>query len=181
MPAFTNISEDEKEAIIAFLFEDRETIYEGAEMEDESSRSGQYLNVTAYRNFVDPEGYPAIKPPWGTLNAINLNTGEIEWKVPLGTYPELLEKGIPPTGSETYGGPIATAGGLIFIGGTKDKKFRAFDKDTGEILWETTLPTAGFSTPSTYMIDGKQYVVIAAGGGRGTEPGDYYVAFTLPD
>lgn len=181
MPAFTNISDEEKKAIIVFLFKEREAIHEGDKKEGDSNRIGQYLNVTAYRNFVDPNGYPAITPPWGTLNAINLNTGKIEWKVPLGIYPELLEDGIPPTGSETYGGPVATAGGLIFIGGTKDKKFRAIDKDTGEVLWETTLPTAGFATPSTYMINGKQYVVIAAGGGRGAKPGDYYVAFTIPE
>ncbi|MFH5882692.1 PQQ-binding-like beta-propeller repeat protein [Halalkalibaculum sp. DA3122] len=181
MPAFTHLSEEEKEAILAFLYNEREAVYEGSGKEMETAESGQYLNVTAYQNFEDPEGYPAIKPPWATLNAVNLNTGEIEWKVPLGTYPELLERGIPPTGSETYGGPILTAGGLIFIGGTEDGKFRAFDKDTGEILWETTLPTAGFATPSTYMIDGRQYVVISAGGGRGAKPGDYYVAFTLPN
>jgi len=77
--------------------------------------------------------------------------------------------------------PIVTAGGLVFIGGTRDKKCRAFDKDTGELLWETILPTGGFATPSTYMSNGKQYVVIAAGGGRGTKPDDYYVAFALPD
>ena len=181
MPAFTNISDEEQKAIIAFLFKERETIHQiNVKDADSNNRNGQYLNVTAYRKFADSNGYPAIKPPWGTLNAINLNSGKIKWRVPLGTYPELLEDGIPPTGSETYGGPIATAGGLIFIGGTKDKKFRAFDKDTGDILWETTLPTAGFATPSTYMINGKQYVVIAAGGGRGARPGDYYVAFTIP-
>lgn len=138
------------------------------------------MNTTAYRDFRDIEGYPAIKPPWGTLNAIDLNSGEIKWQVPLGAYPELIEQGIPPTGMESWGGPIVTAGGLVFIAGTGDKKFRAFDKDTGELVWETNLPTGGFSTPSTYMVDGKQYVVIAAGGGRGTESGDYYIAYSLP-
>jgi len=181
MPAFTNISDIETEAIVAFLYGEREATHHSNGSKIEAGSSEQYFNVTAYRNFKGPKGYPAIKPPWATLNAINLNTGEIEWKVPLGTYSELIEKGIPPTGSESYGGPIVTAGGLIFIGGTGDKKFRAFDKDTGEILWETTLPTAGYATPATYMVQGKQYVVIAAGGGRGTEVGDYYVAFVLSE
>lgn len=124
---------------------------------------------------------PPLPPPWGTLNALDLNTGEYVWKIPLGVYPELLEKGLPPTGTENWGGPIVTAGGLVFIAATVDKKFRAFDKDTGQLLWETDLPTAGIAKPATYMSNGKQFVVIAAGGGRGTEPGDTYLAFALPD
>ena len=118
--------------------------------------------------FLDPDGYPAVAPPWGTLSAINLNTGEYAWKIPLGEYPELVAKGLKNTGSENYGGPIVTAGGLVFIGATNyDRKFRAFDKATGQLLWETTLPFSGNATPATYEVNGRQFVVIAAGGGKG--------------
>ena len=136
---------------------------------------------TGWRRFLDHEGYPAIKPPWGTLNAVNLNTGEIVWKVVLGEYGELTRRGMPPTGTETYGGPISTAGGLLFIGATADEKFRAFDKTDGKVLWEVALPFGGFATPATYMIDGRQYVVIAAGGEKvNTKHGGDVVAFALP-
>jgi quinoprotein glucose dehydrogenase len=124
-----------------------------------------------------------VAPPWGTLNAINLNTGEYLWKVPLGEYPALAAKGIKDTGSENYGGPIVTAGGLIFIAATNfDKKLRAFDKDTGKLLWETVLPFPGNATPVTYEVAGRQYVVIAAGGGKAWDlpSGGVYVAFALP-
>jgi quinoprotein glucose dehydrogenase len=139
---------------------------------------------TGYRRFLDPEGYPAVAPPWGSLNAINLNTGEYTWKIPLGEYPELAAKGVKNTGSENYGGPIVTAGGLVFIAATNfDKKFRAFDKQTGKLLWETSLPLAGNATPITYELGGRQYVVIYATGGktgRGEASGGIYVAFALP-
>jgi quinoprotein glucose dehydrogenase len=137
---------------------------------------------TGYGRFWDPGGYPAITPPWGSLTAINLNTGDFEWQVPLGEFEELTEKGIAPTGTPNLGGSIVTAGGLVFIASTKDEKFRAFDKKTGAILWETKLPAGGYATPCTYMVNGKQYVVIASGGGgkMNTKSGDYYVAFALP-
>jgi glucose dehydrogenase len=137
---------------------------------------------TGYRKFLDPDGYPAIAPPWGTLNAIDLKTGKYVWKIPLGEYPELARQGIKNTGTETYGGPIVTAGGLVFIGATVyDRKFRAFDSRSGKLLWEVELPFAGVATPSTYMIDGRQYVVIAASGARDPKgpAGGAYVAFTL--
>ena len=136
-----------------------------------------------YGKFYDPDGYPAVVPPWGTLNAINLDTGEYAWKIPFGEYPQLAAQGMKNTGTENYGGPVVTAGGLVFIGATNfDKKFHAYDKATGELLWETTLPFAGNATPATYEIDGRQYVVIAAGGGKDlTSPsGGVYVAFALP-
>ena len=184
MPAFRNISQQEEKALIAYLFE--QPSVENPEMivvdsETEQVENERYINITGHGYFNDPDGYPAIKPPWGTLNAIDLNSGEYVWKIPLGVYPELVAKGIPPTGTENWGGPIVTAGGLVFIAATIDKKFRAFDKATGELLWETDLPTAGIAKPATYMSNGKQFVVIAAGGGRGTEPGDTYLAFALPD
>jgi mono/diheme cytochrome c family protein len=138
---------------------------------------------TGYRKFLDPDGYPAVAPPWGTLSAIDLTTGKYLWKIPLGEYPELVKQGITNTGSETYGGPIVTAGGVLFIGSTvADRKFHAFDTRNGKLLWETELPFAGVATPSTYMIDGRQYVVIAASGGRDPRSpvGGAYVAFTLP-
>jgi len=144
---------------------------------------GMKYRFSGYRRFLDPEGYPAIAPPWGTLNAIDLNTGEYLWKINLGEYPELAAHGMKNTGSENYGGPIVTAGGLLFVGATNfDKKFRAFDKSTGELLWETTLPFAGNATPATYEVNGRQFVVIAAGGGKDPKSasGGVYIAFALP-
>jgi quinoprotein glucose dehydrogenase len=182
MPAFPTITGEEKEALIAFLFDQQQSAESGPHASGDESvgQGGRYVDVTAYKLFRGPDGYPAIEPPWGKLTAVDLNTGEMEWTVPLGAHPELAEQGRPPTGMLSIGGPIVTAGGLIFIAGTEDRKLRAFDKDTGEQLWETTLPTGAFTTPATYMTRGRQYVVIAVGGGRGTPPGDYYIAFALP-
>ncbi len=138
--------------------------------------------ITGYNKFVDHEGYPAVKPPWGQLSAIDLNKGEILWQSTLGEYPELTKRGIPQTGTENFGGTIVTAGGLVFIGGTRDEKLHAFDKTTGELLWEAKLPAGGYATPSTYMVDGQQYVVIpASGGGKlRTKPADSIIAFAIP-
>lgn len=146
-----------------------------------STTTPQYANVAPF--FVDDRGYPAIKPPWGTLNALDLETGRLLWKVPLGEYPALAAEGIGNTGSLNMGGAVATAGNLVFIGATVDEKFRAFDKYTGRILWEYQLPAGGYATPSVYTINGKQYVVIAAGGAAKpeTRPGDAIIAFALPD
>lgn len=145
--------------------------------------SGVNYTFTGYRKFLDPDGYPAIKPPWGTLSAIDLNSGKFLWQIPLGQYPALAAQGMTDTGSENYGGPVVTAGGLLFIGATVyDRKFRAFDASTGKLLWETTLPFAGIATPATYEINGKQYVVIASSGGRDPKSpvGGSYIAFALP-
>ena len=179
MPGFPNLSRQALGALVGFVMSGEEK-----EMESKAaSPADAKYRFTGYHKFVDPEGYPAIAPPWGTLNAINLNTGEYAWKIPFGEYPELVEKGMKQTGSENYGGPIVTAGGLVFIGATSfDKKFRAFDKDTGKLLWETTLPFAGNATPATYEAGGRQFVVIAAGGGKSRAPsGGMYVAFALPE
>lgn len=142
---------------------------------------GSY-QVTGYSYFLDPDGYPAIKPPWGLLTAIDLSKGEFAWQVPLGEFPALAAKGYGKTGTENFGGTIVTAGGLVFIGGSKDEKFHAFDKSTGKLLWEYQLPAGGYATPCTYSVKGRQYVVIAAGGGGKprTKSGDSYIAFALP-
>jgi len=179
MPGFPNLTEDQLSALIDFVLS-------GENKELSSSASppvSMKYRFTGYHRFLDPEGYPAIAPPWGTLNAINLNTGEYVWKVPLGDYPELAAKGLKNTGTENYGGPVVTAGGLLFIGASNfDKKFRAFDKSTGELLWEATLPFSGNATPATYEVNGRQFVVIAAGGGKDpkSRSGGVYVAFALP-
>ncbi len=179
MPGFPNLKPGQLVALLDFLAngESKELGGVGPEL------LAMKYRFTGYRRFLDPDGYPAIAPPWGTLNAINLNTGEYLWKINLGEFPELAAKGLKNTGSENYGGPMVTAGGLLFIGATSfDKKFRAFDKSTGALLWETTLPFAGNATPVTYAIAGRQYVVIAAGGGKDPKSpsGGVYVAFALP-
>jgi quinoprotein glucose dehydrogenase len=179
MPGFPNLDDDQVISLVEFL-----STGESKELQStEPPPPGMTYRFTGYHKFLDPDGYPAVAPPWGTLNAINLNTGEYAWKIPLGEYPELAEKGPKNTGTENYGGPIVTAGGLLFIGATNfDKKFRAFDKSTGELLWETTLPFSGNATPATYEVNGRQFVVIAAGGGKNPKSasGGVYVAFALP-
>jgi quinoprotein glucose dehydrogenase len=146
-----------------------------------TSREVSYPYNVKVARFTDQEGYPAIKPPWGNLTAIDLNRGEFVWQVPLGEFPELTARGIPPTGTENFGGSVVTAGGLIFIASTMDERFRAFDKNTGKVLWEHQLDAGGYALPCTYSINGRQFVVIAAGGGGklGTRSGDAFVAFAL--
>lgn len=180
MPGFSYLNDEELDAIIEFLNDPDAPDVNPVEITMSNAPQVPYTH-TGYNRFLDPEGYPAIKPPWGTLNAIDLNSGEHLWNIPFGEFEELTERGIPQTGTENYGGPVVTAGGLIFIGATQDEKFRAFDKSNGEILWETTLPAGGYATPAVYEVDGRQFVVIAAGGGKmGTKSGDTYVAFSLP-
>ncbi|PYV44263.1 MAG: pyrrolo-quinoline quinone [Acidobacteria bacterium] len=181
MPGFARLGSEALKAITRYLVSG-EGSEEVVNVKNQSPVELKYTH-DGYNKFLDPEGYPAVQPPWGTLNAINLNTGEMVWQIPLGEFPELVKSGIRNTGSENYGGSVVTAGGLLFIGATNhDKKFRAFDKATGKLLWETTLPAAGNATPASYEVGGRQFVVIAAGGGKwGLPSGGSYVAFALPE
>jgi quinoprotein glucose dehydrogenase len=184
MPGFTNLSDDQISSLVSYLMSG------GSKAQGETKElispappiPTLRYHFTGYMRFYDPDGYPATAPPWGTLNAINLNTGEYAWKIPFGEYPELSAQGMKNTGTENYGGPLVTAGGLLFIGATNyDKKLHAFDKSTGKLLWDTTLPFAGNATPITYQVKGRQYVVIAAGGGKDlkSKSGGVYVAFAV--
>jgi quinoprotein glucose dehydrogenase len=178
MPAFPDMGARNIADLTEFLITGRD---KGADPALTSDPSWLKYRIDGETLFRDPDGYPPITPPWGTLNAIDLNVGTIRWKIPLGEYPELVARGLKNTGSDNYGGPLVTAGGLLFIGATNfDKKFRAFDKSNGKLLWETTLPAAGNATPSTYTVNGKQYVVIVCGGGKnGADSGSAIVAFAL--
>jgi quinoprotein glucose dehydrogenase len=194
MPAFPQLSAAERKAIAGFLLK---PWVAGAGEHSETARTAGTApgavhdsapefpyqpdyTIKVWKQFTDSNGYPGTRPPWGTLNAIDLHTGEYLWRVPLGEYPELARKGVPVTGTESYGGPLVTAGGLVFIAGTRDGKLRAFDRKTGRLVWSHQLPAAGFATPITYTVQGRQYVAIAAGGGKGSPFGGKYIAFTLP-
>ncbi len=183
MPGFQHLSTEEKNAIAVYILnlkERQEQPYKKQLSPAEEFRKLRY-NISGYNKFITPEGLPAIAPPWGTLTAIDLNTGEHVWKKVLGEDEEMKALGATITGTENYGGPVVTQGGLLFIGATKDGKLRAFHKRTGTLLWEASLPAPGFATPATYEVNGRQYVVIACGGGKlGTRSGDSYVAFALP-
>ena len=189
MPSWGFLAEQQRKAVVDFLTGETEAaapeqhggwVTYQPDLQKSTFAPPPYTH-TGYNRFLDPDGYPAIKPPWGTLNAIDLNSGEYLWRVTLGEYPELIAKGLPPTGSENYGGPLVTSGGLLFIGASKDGFFRAFDQRTGRELWRRKLPAGGYASPASYEVDGRQYVIIACGGGKmGTESGDAYVAFALP-
>jgi quinoprotein glucose dehydrogenase len=177
MPAQPQMSNEDLKALLDFLMvRDRPLPPTPPKAERPS-----YSN-SGYPKFYDQEGYPANKPPWGTLNCIDLNTGKLVWKVPLGEYPELTARGVPLTGTENYGGAMVTAGGLVFCSGTRDHKIRAFDKDTGKEVWSAKLPWVGNAPPASYEVNGRQFIVIAATGGNklGTPYGDAYVAFAIP-
>ncbi|MCB0688057.1 MAG: PQQ-binding-like beta-propeller repeat protein [Saprospiraceae bacterium] len=183
MPAHQSLTQDEKGALISFLRDqghDRNIITKNLK----SSVPNEIPYVaTGHNEFKDQDGFPANRPPWGMLTSINLDEGLIEWQVPLGTYPDLEAKGLPPTGTFNMGGPLVTAGGLIFIGASMDERFHVYDSNDGQLLWEYQLEAGGYASPSTFMVDGRQYVVIAAGGGGkpGTKAGDKYYCFSLPD
>jgi quinoprotein glucose dehydrogenase len=178
MPAFPSLTAQELQQLTGYLLDKRAepgTLPPGVKLKPSYA-------VKGYDRFLDPNGYPATAPPWGTLNALDLKTGKLRWRVPLGVYPELMAQGLPPTGTENFGGPLVTRSGLLFIGATRDEHFRAIDTRNGRILWQYKLSYGGYATPSTYQIDGRQYVVIAAtGGGKlGTPAGDVMIAFSLP-
>lgn len=176
MPAFPSLTGEELQALTAYLLDQQRA----ASVSEPADLKPSYA-VKGYNRFLDPDGYPATAPPWGTLNALDLKTGKLRWRQPFGIYPELIEQGLPPTGTENFGGPVVTKTGVLFIGATRDERFRAYHADTGRLLWEYQLPYGGYATPSTYEIDGRQYVVIpATGGGKlGTPAGDVMIAFTL--
>lgn len=178
MPPFQSISEGARREIVAYLYGD--TPNESTRSADEGLPEIPYT-FGGYTRLLDDKGYPGITPPWGTLSAIDVASGTVAWSVTLGDRPEARKPTDPPTGTENYGGAAITAGGVLFIGATNDEKFRAFDMQTGRRLWEVSLPAGGYATPATYVVDGRQFVVIAAGGGKmGTRSGDSYIAYALP-
>jgi quinoprotein glucose dehydrogenase len=181
MPAMSQLAPSEKIAIASFILDLKDK--QGKTFEAPARPVDPWLELpytsTGYNKFLTKEGYPAVMPPWGTLTAIDLNTGKQVWKDTLGDYPELKAKGIH-AGTENYGGAVVTAGGLLFIAATKDSKFRAYNKRTGKLLLELDLPAPGFATPSVYEKNGKQYIVIACGGGKlKTKTSDTYLAFSI--
>jgi quinoprotein glucose dehydrogenase len=182
MPSFASFSSLEKRAAIAFLFDEPGT--EVIPLKDLTLSWSEEIPfvATGHHDFRDPDGFPVNRRPWGTLSALSLDRGEIVWQVPLGTYPALEAKGLPPTGTFNIGGPLVTAGGLVFIGASMDERFHAYDKATGALLWDYQMEAGGYATPVTYSIAGRQYVIIAAGGGGKpeTKPGNAYYCFALP-
>ena len=183
MPGFGRLGPDVVKVMVDFVTTGKDTSLDGAEHQKHLSYAGLKYGIDGYNQFLDPQGYPAVAPPWGTLSALNLDTMQYVWKQPFGEFPELVEKGIRNTGSENYGGGVVTAGGLLFIGATDhDRKFHVFNSETGKLIWETELPSGGNATPAVYQVNGREYVVIAAGGGRRGEKqsGGSYVAFALP-
>lgn len=179
MPGFASLGNDTITDLVEFLVTGKASAAKSAVVAHD--KNWLKYRSDGYNLFKDPDGYPAITPPWGTLNAIDLNKGEIRWKIPFGEFPDLAAKGLKNTGSDNYGGPVVTASGILFIGATNfDKKFHAYDKLTGNLLWEADLPAAGNATPSIYEIDGREFVVIVCGGGKNGAPsGGSIVAFAL--
>ena len=181
MPSFASLPAVEKRALVQYLGYELAASDTGGWAPPPQRATSAPYEFAGYERWRDSSGLPAIKPPWGTLSAIDLNTGEYRWRIPLGEFAALTARGIPVTGTEQYGGPIVTRGGLVFIAATQDGKIRAFDKSAGRLLWEAMLPAPGYATPSTFAVHGRQFVVVAAGGGKlGSKSSDTYVAFTLP-
>jgi quinoprotein glucose dehydrogenase len=194
MPTFRNkLNKQQVDEIIAYLFGNKnakkghepnknnkgKNEKEHLDLRQSIDTTMRYKNITAFKHFQAPNGKPAISPPYGTINAIDLNSGNYVWRRPLGNIPSQQKKGAPPTGVTFWGGPIVTKGGLIFIGGQKVSYFYVLDKKSGRILWKTKLPGPGYAIPATYMINGKQFVVITVSGSK-EHPGGAMVAFSLP-
>ena len=193
MPSFVSVIAGKEDAIISYLF-DKEPRAQNPGREQnflreieannaankiaEIKEDDKYLNLTAYGQFTDNERRQGIKPPYGQLHAINLNTGEFEWTVTLGNTPDSQVPGAPDTGASGSAGPLVTRGGLLFIGSTRDRKFRAIDQKTGKVVWEYTLPGVANANPSTYWSNGKQYIAISVGGDT-ANPAGYMIAFAL--
>jgi len=181
MTGFPDIPKEELDALLRFLF-DQETQHSVAERSSNTTARELPYKHTGYNKFLDSNGLPAISPPWGSMHAIDLNSGDYLWSIPFGETPELSEKGIKGTGTENYGGAVVTKNGLLFIGATKDGYFRVFDRHKGDLLWEYKLPAAAFATPAMYEVDGKQYIAIACGGEKlGTDKGNQIIAFSLEE
>lgn len=181
MPAFGHISSEDQMILIDYLLGTAEANGDKNEMISQKSRLYPRYYMNGYQKLTTRDGIYGSNPPWGLLTAMDMNTGKKKWQVTLGEIDSLSAKGFDPTGTENYGGPVVTAGGILFIAATKDEKIRAFDKETGKILWEAKLPASGHATPAIYEQNGKQFLVIACGGGKGTKSGDVYMAFSLPD
>ncbi|WP_026945163.1 outer membrane protein assembly factor BamB family protein [Algoriphagus marincola] len=180
MPAFDYLSEEQRDVLVDYLLgKSQEGDKKELEAENAALNPRYYMN--GYKKLVTKDGLYGSNPPWGVLTAIDMQSGLRKWQVPLGEIDSLSQQGFAPTGTENYGGPVVTAGGLLFIAATKDEKIRAFDKETGELLWQAELPASGHATPAMYEQNGRQFLVIACGGGKGTKSGDSYVAFALPD
>ncbi|MBN3583963.1 PQQ-binding-like beta-propeller repeat protein [Algoriphagus aestuarii] len=179
MPAFDHISDENRKVLVNYLMNGKVDEGDKKEMESENAPLAPRYFMNGYKRLMTKDGLYGSNPPWGLLTAIDMNTGKQKWQITLGEIDSLSAQGFAPTGTENYGGPVATAGGLVFIAATKDEKIRAFDKETGELLWQANLPAAGHATPAVYEVDGKQFLVIACGGGKGTKSGDSYVAFSL--
>jgi len=186
MPPFNNLNSSDVESVVEYLTRaprEGPPPAKGAASKANDPMNYMPYKLMSFRRFWDPDDYPATAPPWGTLNAIDMNTGQYLWKIPFGDYPELAAKGTPTTGTDNYGGPVVTAGGLVFIAATVfDEKMHAYNSSTGQLLWEDKLPFGGLATPTTYMVDGKQYVVIACSGGQTSKKpmGGVYIAYALP-
>lgn len=181
MPSFAHISDENRKVLLEYLLDKALAEGDKQEMEGTSVQLVPRYYMDGYKKLVTKDGLYGSNPPWGLLTAIDMNTGKKKWQVTLGEIDSLSTQGFAHTGTENYGGPVSTAGGVLFIAATKDERIRAFDKESGELLWEAKLPASGHATPAVYEQDGKQFLVIACGGGKGTKSGDAYVAFALPD
>jgi quinoprotein glucose dehydrogenase len=169
---------------LGYLFYNTLDLGDVGKLEKSPPGSKTVYSRKGYQRFWNPENFwPCQAPPWGEMVAINVNTGEYAWRVPFGVVPELDAKGVRNTGTLNMGGSATTATGLVFIGATNDRHFRAFDGKSGKVLWDTQLETGAYASPIIYQgRDGKEYVVVVATGGAYMDrlAGDSVLAFSLP-